>query len=89
MINNTIGKTIQAWLDKHADIIDSYHMEEDEFGGYRSPWSIWVYFKPGHIGSSTETHMIHETNVRDFLYAAAMVIPCSCDQCINSDGEHL
>jgi len=89
MINSQIPKTIAAWIFNNADKIEEYWMEEDEFNGSRSPWSIWLHLKPGLIAADTETHFIHESTAKAFLIAALNIEPCNCDECqqLQARGE--
>ena len=81
MRNEVIPKTIQKWIEKHPDLVESAHMENDEFDGYSNPCSIWLYLKPGYICTMTETHQVHEATVKDFLSSAGTIEKCECDEC--------
>jgi hypothetical protein len=77
-----VPKTIQRWIDSHKHLIDEYHMECDGYDeNYYSPFSIWLYLKPGLINYMTETHCIHASKVVDFMQDVRYIEPCDCDRC--------
>ena len=70
---NKIPKTIQTWIDKNAEMVDEYHLEDDGYSeNHNRPYSIWCYFKPEWINPWTGTGCIHASTVADFLNEA----PC-------------
>ena len=76
-----LPKSIQALRAKHPDKIDDAFTERDYGGDNISGWSIWVYLKRGWINTATETHSIHEDNVREVMKMWKMVKPCECNDC--------
>ena len=68
-------KTLQNILDKHPNKVSEVDDESASGDGY------WVYLKPGWICSSSETHCVHEWNMRDLLSAFRDVAPCDCEDC--------
>ena len=82
MRNREIPKSILLWLRKNQHMIDTFFMEDDGYGESEGhDYSIWVHFVPGYINTSTETHMIHEYLVKDFMYAAGTIEKCDCESC--------
>ena len=77
------GKPLKSVEKKIAsvDFIDEYHIEDDYMEGDASPFSYWIYLKPGYINKLTDTHAIHESSAREVLQAFNFVEPCDCDDC--------
>ena len=76
MRSNKIPKTLRAELQRHADKIDEYWMEEDEFEPELGDWSIWVYLKPEfENGYDPGLGCIHEATAKDAIAALRMIQP--------------
>ncbi|WP_019584492.1 hypothetical protein [Thioalkalivibrio sp. ALE16] len=70
MHSNRIPVTLQRLLDRHADKIESYWMECDDFGErHQGPWSIWIHLKHGWINTPAESGTVHEATARDVVEA--------------------
>jgi hypothetical protein len=79
--SSKLPKSIAALATKHPDRVAEVRVEHDEFGGHGSPYSYWLDLKPGWWNANTETHAVHEINVREFMEAWRAVAPCACEQC--------
>jgi len=80
MRNDKPLKSVERWLKDHADMIDEYWIERDEFED-NSPYSYWIYLKPGWINTQLEAHLIHEATARDAIAHLESIAPCDCDDC--------
>jgi hypothetical protein len=76
-------KTVQRLIEKHADKIDEYWIEEDGFGDADElgGFSYWIYFKKGWINYMTETHCIHECTAKDVKEHFKYIEKCECESC--------
>jgi len=70
---------------KYPDRVHSLDVERDEWDGPRSPFSYWMWLKPG-WSPDGEVHCIHEPSVKEFLKVWRQVGPCKCQQCKTETG---
>jgi hypothetical protein len=47
----------------------------------------WLYTAPGWINPGSETHAIHEWTVKAVLAEVKDIVPCRCDDCLESLGH--
>lgn len=82
-------KTIEAWLEKNAHLIDEYWIEYDEFGSGDGlgPYSYWIYLDYGFRNTLDDTHCIHEATARDIKMRFSMIERCFCDRCLEGLAE--
>lgn len=79
MHSNKLPKQVQKWVDKHPDMVESIHVELDEFMPEKGPYSIWCYLKAGYI--CEEVHQIHEATAKDFMEQTKKIKVCRCEDC--------
>lgn len=79
--SSNLPKSIAKLAQSCPAKVASVSVEFDEFDGPSSPYSYWLYLKPGWINHAAETHFVHEVSVADFMESWRSVRPCECDDC--------
>ena len=79
MHTDQIPLTVQDWVRRNADKVETIHVELDDLSPEHGPYSIWCYLKPGWI--CKEVHQVHEGTAKAFLEIATFIEPCSCSEC--------
>ena len=75
MHSNNIPKGLKKALERHAEVVDSYHMEQDGFGeGNEGPWSIWIYLKNGYIIPHKECGTSHAATAKKAIESFKYVV---------------
>jgi hypothetical protein len=71
-----VKKTLKRLLEAHPDKISEIGDESGSGDGY------WVYLRNGWRCGQSETHAVHEWNMKDLLGAFRSVEPCDCADCV-------
>ena len=75
MHSNKIPKGLQKALERNADKIENYHMEQDGFGDvHEGPWSIWIYLRPGYRSTLMDCGTIHEPTAKKAIEGFKYVV---------------
>jgi hypothetical protein len=70
-MKNAIPQTIQKWIEKNAEKVESYHLEKDGYSeNEHSPYAIWMYLKNDWFNPLSESDAIHAATVEKFMEAA-------------------
>lgn len=82
-MQSKVPHKIQKWIDDNKDKVVDYWVEKDGYSeNSNSPYSIWLYLKPGWISDGMMCHLIHEPTVELFFDMVNYGIsPCNCEQC--------
>ena len=78
--SNKLPKRLVQLAKLNADKVQSLDVEHDEWGGWRSPYSYWLWLNPG-WSPDGEVHCIHEPSVNEFMKVWRQVRRCECEQC--------
>ena len=74
MRSNRIPNTLLRALERHANHIEEFWMEEDGFQPELGDWSIWIYLRPEYE-SDPGLGLVHESTARDAIEALRRVQP--------------
>jgi hypothetical protein len=81
MKSNRKLKTVERWIEAHPDLIEEHWIEHDECDP-DSPWSYWIYLRPGYWNPSEEIHCIHEAYAKEIISRLNAIEPCrSTEDC--------
>lgn len=87
-MNSTIPASVQYWIDTHADLIESWHLEDDGYSDNpTSPLAIWLYLAEGYVCDATECHTVHAATAKDFFDDVSTIHLCDCEECRKANAE--